>query len=60
MKIHQNGPKVQHPHNLAQAKEGEKMSKEHIPNTTGLKAPWVRTLGPAKIPPCEGGGDWSQ
>ena len=59
MKIHQNGPKVQHPHNLAQAKEGERKSKGHIPDTTGPKAPWVHTPGLAKSPPCEGGDDWS-
>ena len=59
MKIHQNGPKVQHPHNSAQAKEGERKSKGHVPDTTGPKAPWVRAPGPVQSPPCEGDGDWS-
>ena len=59
MKRHHNGPKVQHPHNSVETKQEEK-SKGHVPDTTGPKAPWVHDLGPAKSPPCEDGGDWSQ
>jgi hypothetical protein len=36
------------------------MSKGHVPDATGPKAPWECAPSPTRSPPCEGGGDWSR
>ena len=59
MKIHQNGLKVQHPHNSAQANTGKGVNI-HVHSTTRMKAPQDHAPGPASSPPCEGGGDSSR